>query len=204
MQVFLFPLVNSVLYPSTSKPLNVFEPRYVEMIKDAIASQTPVAIGFIEDPSAQPEIGFGQKLNFVRPIAGYGEPIIYEERLDGSLLVFVQGRGKVELGPVHVSQKPYLILDAKKISEVHEVRDELQPQLKSLKKVLNHWIQTHINSVEQREQIIRNLNSSEEIIGCFASYLISDYDMQQLILEENDINSKIKLIYRLVESSELI
>lgn len=204
MQVLLFPMVNSVLYPSTSKPLNIFEPRYVQMMKDAAAQKLPVAIGFIEDPEAQPEVVGGERINFVRSIAGYGEVIIFEEREDKSLLVFVQGKGKVRLGKLMHTQQPYFTVEAEIIEEQHAVTEQHLDRLKTLHKVLVQWIESHLPDARQQQQIINTLQLPEEIVGCFASYLIADYDFQQMILEEDNINNKIDLISRLVESGELI
>ena len=33
----IFPLTGAVLFPGTQLPLNIFEPRYVQMIDDALA-----------------------------------------------------------------------------------------------------------------------------------------------------------------------
>ena len=32
----VFPLSNFIIFPDTTVPLNIFEPRYVEMIKDSL------------------------------------------------------------------------------------------------------------------------------------------------------------------------
>jgi Lon protease-like protein len=36
--ISVFPLSNFILFPNTSVPLNIFEPRYVEMINDSMKS----------------------------------------------------------------------------------------------------------------------------------------------------------------------
>ena len=97
MEVFLFPLMNVALFPQTTKPLNVFEPKYIAMIKEAIAQKKPIAIGFIEDPEHDQVLPISDGLNFVNRIAGYGIPQIVEERENGTLLIFLQGQGKVHL-----------------------------------------------------------------------------------------------------------
>ncbi|HRO67146.1 MAG TPA: LON peptidase substrate-binding domain-containing protein, partial [Pseudobdellovibrionaceae bacterium] len=56
MDVYLFPLVNVTLFPRTTKPLNIFEPKYLDMVRDAISTKTPIALGFIEDPAAITEV----------------------------------------------------------------------------------------------------------------------------------------------------
>jgi ATP-dependent Lon protease len=62
---------------------------------------------------------------------------------------------------------------------------------------------THIMDQQTRSQFLNNIKSPEEVIGCYASYMVADHDMQQLILECDDINDKIKLITGLISSGEL-
>ena len=95
MDVFLFPLVNVTLFPKTTKPLNIFEPRYLEMVRDAVSTNTPIALGFIEDPTLVYQVKPGEKVSFVRDVVGYGQPQIVEERSNGTLLIFLQGVGKM-------------------------------------------------------------------------------------------------------------
>ena len=42
----IFPLSNFIIFPNTSVPLNIFEPRYVEMINDSM--KTNKMIGLIQ------------------------------------------------------------------------------------------------------------------------------------------------------------
>ena len=37
-KISIFPLDNFIIFPKTSVPLNIFEPRYIEMVNDALAS----------------------------------------------------------------------------------------------------------------------------------------------------------------------
>lgn len=203
MEVFLFPLINATLFPRTTKPLNVFEPRYLSMIKDAVQTRTPIAIGFIEDASKVSPVKPGENVPFVRDIAGYGYAQIVEERLNGSLLIFLQGQGKVRLGKVIDRQAPYIVCEGQIITENTVVTAESKSTIDSLQKVLLRWIHTHIQDPAQRDLFVKNLVHPEEIVGGFASYLVRDYDLQQMVLEYNDINEKAKFLHRLIESNEL-
>lgn len=203
MDVFLFPLVNVTLFPKTTKPLNIFENRYIEMIRDAVATQTPVAIGFIEDPSQVYNVKPGEKVEFVREIVGFGTPQIVEERSNGTMLIFIQGQGKARLGSVKASTTSYLVCDAQVLQESTDVDKNLRNSVHALNKILARWIQTHIPDQMQREIFMRNMVGPEEIVGAFASYLIRDYDLQQMALEFDDINKKIEFLYRLAESNEI-
>lgn len=203
MEVFLFPLVNVSLFPKTTKPLNIFEPRYLEMVKLAAEKKLPIAIGFIEDATQVGPVKAGDPVSYVRPIAGYGYPQIVEERLNGTMLVFLQGTGKVRLGKVLERDAPYMVVEAEKVEEKVLVALENKPALDHLYKILTRWIHTHIPDPQQQDIFMKSLIGPEEIIGAFASYLIRDYDLQQMALEYNDINEKIQFLHRLTESNEL-
>lgn len=204
MKVFVFPLGNVVFYPSTSKPLNIFEPRYIQMVRDSIQSNTPIALGYVDDPDHEYQYHAGQPLSFVRQIAGYGLPMILDERPDGSLLIFLQGRGKAKLGPVVGVGTPYIVCEAEAIEENHLLENSVAQEFMMINKVLHKWIENHIPEPQNRDQFMKSIRSAEEVIGCFASYLVADHDMQQLLLESNDINEKIHLVSGLIVSGEIV
>ena len=204
MEVFLFPLVNVTLFPQTTKPLHIFEARYLTMVKDAIATGIPIAIGFIEDPASVQAFVVGEKVSFVREVAGYGHPEIIEQRENGTLLVFVKGQGKVELGRVlDRADVPYAVCQANPIFENTSLRPENKTHLEALHKILTRWIHQHIPDELQREIFMKNVQTPEEVVGSFAAYLVRDYDLQQMVLEFNDVNDKLEFLFRLTESNEL-
>ena len=203
MEVFLFPLVNTNLFPGTTKPFNVFEPRYVAMIKESIAQNKPVAIAYVEELSAVSAVQVGDRVPFIKEVAGYGYPQIVEERLNGSLLIFIRGAGKVRLGTVKASNSPYLVCQAEVIHENKYLSVVSQRQLESLMRLLTRWIASNIPDSNQRRTFLANITQPEEILGSFASYLVRDPDFQQVILESDDLNQKVDYLYRLYESNEL-
>ena len=38
-KIAVFPLSNFIIFPKTTVPLNIFEPRYIEMINDSMKSE---------------------------------------------------------------------------------------------------------------------------------------------------------------------
>jgi ATP-dependent Lon protease len=203
MDVFLFPLINVTLFPRTTKPLNIFEPRYLEMVRKSAETGTPIALGFIEDASLVGPVTPGQTVPYVRPLAGFGLTQIIEERTNGTLMVFVQGQGKCRLGKVKASDAPYMICEAELVEDDLAIDPSLQAQVQGLNKILARWITTHIPDQDQRDVFLKNLTGPEEIIGAFASYLVRDYDLQQMVLEFDSLNEKIRFLHRLAESNEV-
>lgn len=193
MECFVFPLTHSNLFPLTTKPLNIFEIKYLKMIDDAIQKSIPIALGYV------PENG-----DTYRSIAGYGLPQIIERRSDNSLLVFMAGQGKVKLiKEIQPAGCPYIICEAEKIIEDLSLDDELKHKYMVLSQLLVKWVQKHIPDHKQREIFIKNLTGPQEIIGSFAAYLIRDYDLQYEMMEIFSLNEQIEYLFRLFESNEL-
>lgn len=203
MKLFVFPLGQVLLLPGTTKPLNIFEPRYLQMIQDAQAEKTPIALGFIERHEAHFHVQGGMPLSFVHPIAGYGHPEVIEKRPDGTLLVLLKGEGKAKLGPVQESHRPYLVVEAEPIPEKTEIETSQALQYLNIHKHLVRWIGENISEQAAREQFIQTLTGPLEIVGASTIYLIQDPDMQQMILESNDINEKINLLSGVLLTGQL-
>lgn len=180
--------------PGTSKPLHIFEPRYLKMVQDAIEQRVPIAIGFVDDPQKPLRYEAGQKLGFVREIVGYGYPQIIETRPDGTLLILLPGNGKAKLGPLLDDSLPYLVCEAEKVEEDMTISNATSPSYVVLQKLLLNWLQNNIPDSRAREEFRRHLKTPEQVVGCVAAYLVADPDMQQMVLEENLLEEKINLL----------
>lgn len=190
---YIFPLTNINLFPNTTKPLNIFEPRYIEMVNQSILLGIPIALCFVPEDSTE-----------IRPIAGYSIPQVIERRPDGTLLVFMSGQGKalLNLSTIRtedtVSSMEGIVLNQDRILD-----ESLKPKYMALSEVLVRWVTKHVIDPNQREIFIKSLLGPEEVIGAFAAYLIYDYDLQYEIMEINSLNQQIRFLYRVFESGKL-
>lgn len=194
MRVFLFPLGHVLLYPGTSKPLRIFEPRYLQMVRDSIRDNVPIAIGFVEDPQSRLHWSVGEEVGFVRPVVGFGVPQVMETRSDGTLLILLPGQGKARLGKVADGSRPYLVVEAEKIREDLGLSPANSGVYLTLQKLLLSWLQQNIPDSRAREEFRRHLKTPEQFVGCVAAYLVSDPDLQQLVLEADSLDEKVLLL----------
>lgn len=191
---YIFPLMNINLFPNTTKPLNIFEPRYIEMINQSIQMGIPIAVCFVPEDSSE-----------IRPIAGFSIPQVIERRPDGSLLVFMVGQGKALLNLSTIKTEDLVSSMDGIIVPVDKVLDDsLKSKYMALSEVLVRWVTKHIADSLQREIFIKSLIGPQEVIGAFAAYLIYDYDLQYEIMEITSLNKQIQFLYRLLESGKLI
>ena len=54
----VFPLSNFIIFPRTTVPLNIFEPRYIDMINDSMKSNK--LIGMIQPKNLKESAGIAQ------------------------------------------------------------------------------------------------------------------------------------------------
>lgn len=203
MDFYLLPLVNVTLFPLTYKPLNLSEKKYVQMVQDSVQSKIPIAIGFLEDASLVSPVKVGGTIPYVSPIAGFGHPQVVDHRANNSLLIFLQGAGKVKVGKVK-SMDPYITFEGQLISEDYALDEKWIPYLAKLKKILVGWIQKHIPDPLQKEVFLKGITKPEEIVSHFSAYLIRDYDIQQQLFEIFNLNDQIEYLQKIVESSEIL
>lgn len=194
MKCFVFPLTHANLFPLTTKPLNIFEPCYLQMVEDSLESKTPIALAYV------PENG-----DTYRAIAGYGIPQVIDQRPNETILIFLPGQAKVRIIDEDKSNhgKPYIIAHCEIVTEDLVVDEHLQSQLMALSKLLIQWVQKHIPDPVQREIFVRSLKGPQEVTSAFAAYLIRDYDLQYEMMEIFNINDQIRYLHRLYESNEL-
>lgn len=190
---YIFPLTNINLFPNTTKPLNIFEPRYIEMVNQSIQHGIPIALCFVPEGS-----------NEIRPIAGYSIPHIIERKPDGTMLVFMAGRGKTYLNLNSIKTEDLVSsMEGVIVNEDTVLDDTLKSKYVVLSEVLVRWVTKYIPDSTQQKIFINSLHGPQEVVGAFAAYLIYDFDMQYEMMELTSLNEQIKFLYRLLESGKL-
>jgi Lon protease-like protein len=82
----IFPLSNFIIFPKTTVPLNIFEPRYIEMINDSM--KTNKFIGMIQPKSINNENSLAPSLHKVGCV---GKITSFKETEDGRYLIDLKG-----------------------------------------------------------------------------------------------------------------
>ena len=81
----VFPLSNFIIFPKTSVPLNIFEPRYIDMVDDAMRSNK--LIGMIQPKKTEKNLITPQ----LHQIGCLGKIISFKETDDGRYLIELKG-----------------------------------------------------------------------------------------------------------------
>ena len=88
----IFPLTGAVLFPGTQLPLNIFEPRYVQMIDDALAGPGRL-MGMIQPKSPNQESGN----NSLKKVGCIGRISSFNEAEDNRYLITLSGIVRFEV-----------------------------------------------------------------------------------------------------------
>jgi Lon protease-like protein len=110
-QVPVFPLRRAILLPRATLPLNVFEPRYLEMLDDVMSGARVLAIvqpaGGGEEDESPPGRSVG-----LRPVGCVGRVTSYQETGDGRLIIALTGIARCALIEEVEADKPYRVWQA--------------------------------------------------------------------------------------------
>jgi len=99
--VALFPLTGTVLLPGCDLPLNIFEPRYLNMVDDALKAER--LIGMIQSL----EDGTQTKIGGLYKIGGLGRIIQFAEMDDGRYMLVLRGLKRFRVTEKIQAATPY-------------------------------------------------------------------------------------------------
>ena len=85
----IFPLSNFIIFPETTVPLNIFEPRYIQMIDDSMKSNR--MIGMIQ-PKKSSDLS-----NSLYDVGCLGKITSFNETKDGRYLIVINGISRFEV-----------------------------------------------------------------------------------------------------------
>ena len=122
----LFPLPGALLLPNSRLPLNIFEPRYINMVEDALATKHRL-IGMIQpvkiNTGANPN-----ETNKYQKVGCAGRITSFTETIDGRYLITLEGISRFNFTREIDHRMPYIL------SEIDW--GNISPHLVSFKKKL--------------------------------------------------------------------
>ena len=99
-KISVFPLSNFIFFPNTNVPLNIFEPRYIEMINDSMKSSR--LIGMV-----QPKKNIGSSIYDLYDTGCLGKITSFSETEDGRYLIILNGLSRFKIVEEIKNDKPY-------------------------------------------------------------------------------------------------
>jgi len=183
-EIPLFPLPNVVLFPGVTRPLLIFEPRYREMVGDALKGDRIIGTvllqpGFEKDYEGRPPI---------HDIGCAGEIAEYEQLPDGRYVILL--RGLTTFRVVSEDQrKPYRLARVDAVPEI--LNDEERGALSATRERLAQLLYTVLPlGVEPPDA---SLDDAEFVNVTAQSLRMEEADRQQL-LERNSVLARARAL----------
>ena len=101
-KIAVFPLSNFIIFPKTTVPLNIFEPRYIDMVNDSM--RTNKLIGMIQPKTHKNIVNTIPKLH---NIGCMGKIVSFKEADDQRFLIELKGIISFEIQEEIESKKKY-------------------------------------------------------------------------------------------------
>ena len=186
----LFPLSVNVL-PGAYLPLQIFEPRYIDMVSECLANSEGFCIVLFKDDENEENKEYLPHHN----IATYVEIVDFNKLDNGLLGITVQGKYKIRIEDVW-KQEDELLLG--KIEKINEEDDNLsnEPEYLDLwnmvKEITNHPEIKKLN-------LDLDLNSSISVCYILASILPLRPQEKQTILEFENNRDKLDYLKALIK-----
>ena len=192
----LFPLPNTVLFPNVFLPLHIFEPRYRDMVSDALAGDRLIGMVLLR-PGWEQEY---EKQPPVYPV-GCSGLITHVERLaDGRFNIVLRGVERFRiLEEDHERRYRRAIVEPlieRRLSD--DDRDCLRNQRAKLESLLSPALAS--GETEQRTTAM----SDEDLVNALAQYLSLDPLEKQALLEQQGLRNRAESLVELIEMKILI
>jgi len=188
----LFPLPNLVLFPHVVQPLHIFEPRYCEMLEDALASDGLIAMvllapGWERDYEGRPPIA---------PMACLGRVLSHERLPDGKHNLLLRGMCRAairrELPPERLFRQAEIdLLEDFYPSSSAARRPQLQRRLVDLAREL---LPDKAAGREQLDDLLASQVSLGMLTDIFAYTLGFPLPVKQRLLTEWNVDRRAKLL----------
>lgn len=192
----LFPLPNLVLFPSVMQPLHIFEPRYRQMMTDALEDDRLLALamlkpGWEEDYHKKPPI---------YPVVCLGQ-IYKEERLpDGRFNLLLHGLKRAQILEELPSQKLYRIARVQLLNDVAPTSADRELLLRTqLGEQMETWFIKQNQSVDQLETLLKSSLALGALCDIFSFALPLPIEVKQGLLEEVNVESRARRLQEFLE-----
>ena len=119
----VFPLSNFIIFPKTTVPLNIFEPRYLDMINDSIKSNK--MIGMIQPKSKSQN----NNIPDLYEVGCLGKITTFSETEDGRILIELKGLIRFQKIREIITKSKYRILEVnfdKFAHDLNNTKEELK------------------------------------------------------------------------------
>ena len=179
----VFPLSNFIIFPDTMVPLNIFEPRYIQMIDDCMKSDR--IIGMIQPKNSS------SKVPELYDIGCAGKITSFNETNDGRYLIVLNGISRFKIVKEISSEKLYRKFDvsfAEYNKDTNTNTTEIKfSDLELIFKNLRSLFKTKGYSLNWKELEQQSLDQTINTLSMASPFSLEE---KQILLESVDLKTR--------------
>lgn len=181
----IFPLPNVVFLPGMVLPLNVFEPRYLELVDYALDNGMHIGVPLLRPHASQldpidlalPVHDPGEGRLAIEAIFGVGRLIAHQRLPDGRRFIRLEGLGRVQARAELASQQGFRLLVVDPLPEDQPGDDNA---LEVLKAQVERMAETFEEDERQMIHAVLDLDDARVIIYALAS-LVPNVELMRAV-----------------------
>ena len=181
--ISVFPLSNFIIFPNTSVPLIIFEPRYIEMINDSM--KTNRIIGMIQPKKKK------KNIPELYSVGCAGKITSFNETNDGRYLIVLNGINRFKILKEINNNKPYRECEV----NFDEYTEDIKKQYNEIKFSDLELIFKNLKSLFKKKGYIVNWKelekqSLDQTINTLAMASPFSREEKQILLETIDVANR--------------
>ncbi len=180
----IFPLSNFIIFPNTTVPLNIFEPRYIQMIDDSMKSHR--MIGMI-----QPKKSGELKKPDLYEVGCIGKITSFNETDDGRYLIIINGISRFNINKEIETNKLYRTCEVNYEKYNRDLDDNVEKfALKDLDKIfkdLKNLFEKKGFLVDWTSLKKENFSNTLNTLSMASPFSLEE---KQVLLETKDLNTR--------------
>ncbi len=181
----VFPLSNFIIFPKTSVPLNIFEPRYIDMINDTMKSDK--MIGIIQPKNTY----IKNNIPELYEVGCLGKIVTFKETENGRFLIELKGITRFQKLKEIKSDKKYRSLEVNYNNFVNDLYDENEnikfSDLKLIFKDLKNLFDKRGYVINWKALEKQSLNETINALAMASPFSVEE---KQILLETTNLNDR--------------
>lgn len=179
----VFPLTGALLLPKAQLPLNIFEPRYLAMVNDAMSGER--IIGMVQ-PDLSGEM-LGDDRPALSPVGCAGKITAFAETDDGRILITLTGVCRFSIQRELPTPYPYRVVEPDYSLFAHDTEEPPVVDREALMRTIRSFLKVYGLNADWEEM---QRASSEVLINTFSILSPCSPQEKQALLEAPDLQAR--------------
>ena len=186
----VFPLPNVILFPRARLPLYIFEPRYKQMVEDALGADRYISVTLLEKQGDDPQPA---------EVCGLGQITEVERLPKNEKNIVLTGLVRVKVLK-QVNTEPYIRAEVARLSERQPTQAQHEELFVRMRDAVKEWLfRMRTGNIRQLAEL-GSCRTTSELCDFFGAYLLDDAVTRQRLLTELNVARRAAFIINLVKT----